>query len=109
MSNTHTTNEIKELTDFLDKYGVDYKVVGDSVVAEEVDLANREITQLPNSIGNLNCKCIDLRNNKITSLPSSFGNLKREYLYLDNNLTLSYIEIFIQILNETKQILRKSC
>lgn len=93
-THTNTNDEVKELTDFLDKYGVDYKVVGDSVVAEEVDLANREITQLPNSIGNLNCKCIDLRNNKITSLPSSFGNLKREYLYLDNNLTLSYIEIF---------------
>lgn len=78
-------NNIKELTDFLDKHGVKYEVVGDRVVANEVHLGTRGITQLPASIGHLRCEYLSLLDNELTSLPESIGNLKCKELYLSNN------------------------
>lgn len=77
-------NDSKELTDFLDKYGV-YKVVDNRVDADKAMLAFRCITQLPESIGNLNCKELILSYNNLTSLPDNAGNLKCKCLYLHNN------------------------
>ncbi len=112
----NTNNTIKELTDFLDKYGAKYKVVGDIVKAGKVVLnfwgikslpdnfgdlkCNRlylsynELTSLPDSIGNLKCKELWLDNNKLTSLPDNFGDLKCRALYLYNNkFTLESVEL----------------
>ena len=83
--NNNTNNALKELTDFLDTYDVDYEVVGDRVVAEDVELDHRGIPQLPDSIGYLQCQCLYLSNNKLTSLPDNFGNLKCRRLSLSNN------------------------
>lgn len=80
--------DIKELTDFLDKYGVEYKVVGNRVEADTVDLAFRGITQLPDSIGNLKCNRFDVSFNQLTSLTDSICSLQCDHLYLhDNNIT----------------------
>lgn len=62
-----TNNDIKELTDFLDKYHVEYEVVGDRVVADRVMLANRSISKLPYSFGNLTCRYLSLHHNPLTS------------------------------------------
>lgn len=86
--------DIKELTNFLDKYDVDYEVVGDRVVAKEVDLCSRGITQLPDSIGYLQCESLLLHSNNLTSLPVSIGNLKCEGLYLYNNSLTSLPDSF---------------
>ena len=94
-----TNNVIKELTDFLDKYDVEYKIVEDRivvyhtvffeyrVVAEEVILCFNDITQLPESIGYLTCDHLYLNDNKLTSLPDSIVNLqcKSKSLWLDGN------------------------
>lgn len=80
-----TKNDINELTDFLDKYGVDYEVVGDRVLSNTVNLDDRGITQLPDSIGNLKCLDLCLNNNKLEHLPDGFEHLQCEYLYLFYN------------------------
>src|SRR5574344_1901569 len=85
MNNIMTNNDIKELTNFLYKYGVEYEVVGDRVVADEVKLGNKSISKLPDSFGNLICNDFSLSYNILTSLPDSFGNLICERLFLDNN------------------------
>lgn len=83
----HMNKDIKELTDFLDTYDVDYIIRFSSdidfldthdikykteiekgrVVAEEVDLSGLDIEKLPDSISYLECKELDLSNNKLTS------------------------------------------
>lgn len=81
-------NSIKELTDFLDRYNVKYKIVEDRVVADTVVLNHKKLTSLPESIGNLKCVDLYLDHNNLTSLPESFGDLKCKMLWLDlNNLT----------------------
>jgi Leucine-rich repeat (LRR) protein len=111
-----TNNDSQELTNFLDKYGIKYKVVGYRIVAGDVDLVFRGITQLPdsiyylqcdylrlnnnniaslpNSIWNLKCKCLYLHYNNLTQLPESIGDLQCEYLYLYNNNLTSLPESF---------------
>jgi hypothetical protein len=89
-----TNNDLKELTNFLDNYGVYYKVVENSVVADTVNLDDRGITQLPESIGHLKSRCLFLSRNNITSLPESFGNMKCNCLWLDgNNITSLHVNI----------------
>ncbi len=51
--NNNTSGNIKELTDFLDRYNVKYKIVEDRVVADTVVLNHKKLTSLPESIGNL--------------------------------------------------------
>ena len=89
-----TKNDIKELTDFLTKYGVDHKVVGDRVVAGAVNLDDRGITQLPDSIGRLTCERLYLDNNNLTQLPESIGHLKSKCLFLSRNNITSLPESF---------------
>ncbi len=84
-THTNVNNEIKELTDFLDKYGVKYRVVGDRVESDIVLLSHKAITQLPDSIGKLKCKYLSLINNNLTSLPDSFCEITCEDLSLSNN------------------------
>lgn len=82
-----TNNDINELTNFLEKYGV-YKVVDNRVDADTVNLDSMGITHLPDNIGDLRCKCLFLSNNKLTYLPDSIGSLQCESLYFNgNNLT----------------------
>ena len=67
---------MKELIKFLDKYNISYTVEGDYVIADNIKFSNNNLTELPESFGNIKCNNIDLSNNKITELPESFGNLK---------------------------------
>lgn len=114
-----TNNDIKELTDFLDKYHVNYKIVENRVEAATVKLANKSISKLPDSFwnlicndlslsynqltslpygfGDLKCERLFLSNNNITQLPESFGNLQCEYLYLDNNSLTSLPESIVDL------------
>ena len=87
-----TNNDIKELTDFLDKYHVNYKIVENRVEADTVDLVNKSISKLPESIGNLTCDVLYLQYNQLTSLPASIVNLKCDYLYLYNNPLTSKLQ-----------------
>lgn len=115
----NTNNEIKELTNFLDKFDVEYKVVGNRVEADKVDLAFESITHLPESIGNLKCKELYLESNDLTSLPDSFGKLKCEKLHLYNNrltslpksfrnLKCKYLNFsFNQLTSESRHLLDK--
>lgn len=83
-----TNNDLKELTNFLDKYNVKYEVIGDSVVADTVNLDGRGITHIPDSIWYLKCKSLWLHDNNLTSLPDNIWSIQCEYLSLnDNNLT----------------------
>lgn len=91
MENLELNKDIKELTEFLSP-DVAYEVVGDRVVAEEVDLSNFGITQLPESIGRLQCDRLYLYDNQLTSLPDSFVDLKGEYLDLGYNQLTSLPE-----------------
>ncbi len=53
---------MKELTDFLDKYGVEYTIDGEPVfVPGDLEIEDQELTRLPESF---------------VGLPESFGNLK---------------------------------
>ena len=69
---------MKELTDFLDKYGVEYTIDGEHVlVPGDVRLICPELTHLPESFGNLKIGGgVYLTCPKLTRLPESFGNLK---------------------------------
>ena len=71
-------NKFQELTDFLDKYNVEYTIQSDCVEVEgDLRLQRYELTSLPESFGNLNIGGdLYLNENKIASLPESFGNLK---------------------------------
>jgi leucine-rich repeat protein SHOC2 len=59
-----------------------------------LDLQNRRIVALPESIGNLSdLETLDIRNNQIIKLPKSIGNLsKLTYLWGNNNLLNSLPE-----------------
>ena len=77
---------MKELTDFLDKRGVEYTIDGEHVlVPGDVRLICPELTHLPESFGNLQVgDGVRLHCPKLTHLPESFGNLKvGRGLYLD--------------------------
>ncbi len=76
---------MKELTDFLDKYGVEYTIDGEPVfVPGDLEIEDQELTRLPESFvglpesfGNLKIGgSVYLRCPKLTHLPESFGNLK---------------------------------
>jgi hypothetical protein len=83
-----TNNDLKELTNFLDKCHVNYKIVENRVQADAVKLANKSISKLPDSFGNLMCNDLSLSYNILTSLPDSFGNLICKRLFFsDNKLT----------------------
>lgn len=93
-----TNNDLKELTYFLDKYNMKYEVVGDSVVADTVNLDGRGITHIPYSIWYLKCKSLWLHDNNLTALPASIGSLECESLYLYNNpLTSESIELLAKL------------
>jgi len=80
--------EMKDLTEFLDKYGVKYTINGDTVeVGGDLSLYSNQLTSLPESFGNLKVGGnLYLNSNQLTSLPESFGNLKvGGDLYLNNN------------------------
>jgi len=72
------TNNFKDLTDFLDYYGVEYTVTSGGVeVKGGLWLDNNNLTSLPESFGNLKIGGgLALYSNNLTSLPESFGNLK---------------------------------
>lgn len=118
MENLELNKDIKELTEFLSP-DVAYEVVVDRVVAEEVDLSNFGITQLPESIGRLQCDRLYLYDNQLTSLPESIGRLQFDSLGLsDNNLTSlpdSFVDLKCKDLylynnpltSESKQLLEK--
>jgi len=79
---------MKDLTEFLDKYGVKYTIDGDTVkVGGNLYLDNNQLTSLPESFGNLKVGGdLYLYYNQLTILPESFGNLKvGGNLSLDNN------------------------
>ena len=76
------TNDIIKLTDFLDKYHVNYKIVENSVETDTVKLYDRGITQLPDSIGHLTCNELFLNNNNLTQLPDNIVNLKCKHLLI---------------------------
>ena len=84
-------NNFKKLTDFLDKYNVEYTIHSDCVeVKNDLYLSDNKLTSLPESFGNLKIGgSLWLACNKLTSLPESIGNLKiggsLELYY--NNLT----------------------
>jgi len=71
-------NNFKELTDFLDKYNVEYTIQSDCVEVEgDLCLEYNNLTSLPESFGNLKIGGdLWLNDNELTSLPESFGNLK---------------------------------
>ena len=71
-------NNFEELTDFLDKYKVEYTIHSDCVeVKGDLWLIAKELTSLPESFGNLKIgHSLWLSYNKLTSLPESFGNLQ---------------------------------
>ena len=71
-------NNFKELTDFLDKYNVEYTIHSDCVEVEgNLGLENKNLKSLPKSFGNLKIGGgLYLEHNNLTSLPESFGNLK---------------------------------
>ena len=88
---------MKDLTEFLDKYGVKYTRDGDTVeVGGNLHLGYNQLTSLPESFGNLKVGGdLHLCYNKLTSLPESFGNLKvGGDLYLYNNQLTSLPESF---------------
>ena len=76
---------MKELTDFLDKYEIKYKIENELVIADDIYLYDKGITELPKSIGSLKCEILNLSQNNITELPKSIGNLKCKELYLHQN------------------------
>ena len=69
---------MKELTDFLDKYGVEYTIDGEHVlVPGDVRLHCPKLTHLPESFGKLRVGGgLHLYCPKLTHLPESFGNLE---------------------------------
>jgi len=91
------TNNFKDLTDFLDYYGVEYTVTSGGVeVKGGLWLDNNNLTSLPESFGNLKIGgTLHLGYNKLTSLPESFGNLKiGGDLWLNHNKLTSLPESF---------------
>ena len=76
---------MKDLIKFLDKYNVTYTIEGDYIIADNIDLSNKNITELPESIGNIKCNNLYLNYNNLTSLPESIGNIKCNNLYLSYN------------------------
>ena len=81
-------NNFQELTDFLDKYKVEYTIHSDCVdVKGNLALNGNNLTSLPESFGNLKIGgSLWLHRNELTSLPESFGNLKiGGNLWLHNN------------------------
>jgi len=90
-------NNFKELTDFLDKYRVEYTVNSDCVKVDDwLWLSYKKLTSLPESFGNLKIGGgLLLDDNELTSLPESFGNLKiGGGLRLNNNNLTSLPESF---------------
>jgi Leucine-rich repeat (LRR) protein len=82
---------MKELTEFLDKHKVEYKVENavknGRVICDivYVDLSNRGITELPKDIGKLDCKLLFLDSNNITELPPTIGDIRCRWLRLHDN------------------------
>ena len=90
-------NNFEELTDFLDKYKVEYTIHSDCVeVKGDLRLECNKLTYLPESFGNLKIGgSLYLFWNKLTSLPESFGNLEiGRSLHLDYNDLIYLSESF---------------
>jgi Leucine-rich repeat (LRR) protein len=67
----------------------------------ELNLSCKELTSLPESIGELvNLKILSLYNNQLTSLPESIGKLTNlNILYLENNQLTSLPESIGKLIN----------
>jgi Leucine-rich repeat (LRR) protein len=80
---------MKDLIDWLEEYNIKYEIEieneNDRVVCEYLWLSQKNIKELPDSIGNLNCITLNLSYNNIKELPESIGNLSCNYLDLENN------------------------
>jgi hypothetical protein len=85
------SEDTKKIIDWIKGYISDFQYSIENIkgkeyiVCDELDLIHQEISELPNSIGNLKCEGIYLSNNNIKELPKSIGNLICEYLYLNYN------------------------
>lgn len=77
---------MQNLTDWLDKYDIKYKIEKHRVYADEVDVSYEGIEELPDSIGLLTVKkSLNLRTNKISSFPNSIKDLQAASLELSEN------------------------
>jgi hypothetical protein len=76
---------MKELTDFLDKYNVQYIVDNGNVIADEIDLSYNKITVLPENLHLIKCTYLRLNDNKIKKLPENFHLIKCDVLDLSWN------------------------
>jgi hypothetical protein len=85
---------MKELTDFLDKYNVQYIVDNGNVIADEIDLSYCEIIELPKNFHLIKCDVINLYKNRISKLPENFHLLKCSNINLSHNKIIKLPENF---------------
>jgi hypothetical protein len=76
---------MKELTDFLDRYDIDYTIDNGYVVANEIDLSFKNISELPDNFHLIKCNNFYLGGNEISELPENFHLIRCNSISLYNN------------------------
>lgn len=79
------------------------RIIGLASVDRKLDLKNKQLTSLPESIGDLtSLTSVDLRTNRLASLPESISNLTRlTHLYLSSNQLTSLPKSITNLINLT--------
>jgi hypothetical protein len=76
---------MKELIDFLNNYNVNYTIENGCVVANEIDLSQSGICELPENIHLIKCNYLFLDHNRISKLPENLHLFRCHWIDLSHN------------------------